>query len=343
MSIAQAQAPTAQQAAEFVMQVSTGYMPAVALHAAAKLSIADLLADGAKPVAELARTTGVHEQALYRTLRALASLGIFAETSPRTFSNTPFSEGLRKDAGPLRDMVLWIANALHMRCYAEFLHSVNTGETVCDRVLGAPIFDYFASHMDEGAVFNQAMTSWTALNTPAYLEAYDFSGISTLVDVAGGHGFLLSSVLAAYPQMRGVLFDLPHVLDGARRKIAEAGVAERCELVAGDFFESVPGGDAIMMKHIIHDWDDAKATVILDNCFRALKPGAKLIIFDTVIQPGNEPDFAKWMDLEMLVLPGGRERTEQEFRELLDKSGFRLTRVVPTKGVLAIIEADREE
>jgi hypothetical protein len=217
---------------------------------------------------------------------------------------------------------------------------VQTGETVDRKVTGMPVFEYLAQEPELAARFNDAMTSFSANVAPAAVQAYDFSGIATLVDVAGGHGMVLATILRQHPQMRGVLFDVEHVLAGNR--LAELGVQARVDVVAGDFFKAVPaGGDAYIMKHIIHDWDDEKATIILRNIRTALrgKPDGRLILLESVLQPGNEPDFGKLIDLEMLLLPGGKERTAEEFGALFARAGFALTRVVPTQSPLSVIEA----
>ncbi|MCI0353552.1 MAG: methyltransferase, partial [Acidobacteria bacterium] len=227
----------------------------------------------------------------------------------------------------------------HFRIYAETMHSVKTGQPCADRVLGKPIFEYFRTDEEESEIFNAAMISMTAMVIPAVLEAYDFSGIGTLVDVAGGHGSVISGILEKYPQMRGILFDLEHVVDGAKPRFEALGLTRRTQFVSGDFFQSVPaGGDAFVMKHIIHDWDDARALTILNNCRKA-SPKAKVLLLEAVLPAGDEPHFAKMLDLEMLNLPGGRERTEDEFRTLFAQAGYRLARVVPTKSPLSILEA----
>lgn len=339
-------AATAQpQPAEVLMQFACGFMASRALSIVAELRIADLLANGPKPVAELAKATKTNEDALYRVLRALASVGIFTEVAPRKFGLNPTSELLQSNIpGSLHAMVRFMCDGFHFTTYAEMMHAVKTGETVCQRVLGMPVFEYFAKDRQEGEVFNDAMTSFSSLVIPAVLEVYDFSPISTLMDVAGGHGFVLTSILEKYPQMKGILFEMEHVCEGARARIAGLECKGRCQVVTGDFFKSIPAGaDAIIMKHIIHDWDDEKALTILKNCHRALadKPNAKVILLEAVLPAGNEPHLGKFIDLEMLMMPGGRERTEKEFRTLFAKAGFQLTRVVPNKSPLSVVEAER--
>ena len=208
-----------------------------------------------------------------------------------------------------------------------------------EKTVGVPVFEYFPKHPEESEIFNNAMTMFSAMVIPAVLEVYDFSGIGTLVDVAGGHGRVLTSILQKYPSMRGVLFDLEHVLAGARAAIDSLGLSDRCRTVSGDFFKAVPaGGDAYIMKHIIHDWDDERAATILKNIRSAMNPGGRVILLESVVAPGNQPDFAKLIDLEMLLMPGGRERTEQEFRDLFARAGFELTRIIPTQSPLSVIE-----
>jgi O-methyltransferase domain len=329
--------------AEIIMQLSTGYMVSISIQVAAKLGIADLLAKGPKPVSELASATGAHEDRLYRVLRVLACAGVFSETVPRTFAQTPLSETLRMDApDSFRPMALWITSPFHFRTYAEIMHSVMTGDITFDHIHGKPVFEYLPEDPETSGIFNDAMTFLSQMVTPALLEAYDFAGIHTLMDVAGGHGALLRAILNEHPGMHGVLIDLEHVIEGAKQLPANQELANRCEFLSGDFFAEVPtSADAIIMKHIIHDWDDDKATLILKNCRKALaaKSNAKILLVESVIPPGNQPHLGKFIDLEMFVFPGGRERTEEEFRKLLATAGWRLSRVVPMKAPLWLVEA----
>ncbi|HZQ90717.1 MAG TPA: methyltransferase [Terriglobales bacterium] len=335
-------APPQSTPQERLLQTALGYMLSQALYVAAKLRVADHLASGPKTTGELARSTGANEDRLYRVLRALVSAGIFSEVAPRKFANNDISSPLdtqKRDA--VYDMVVWMADKFHFDAYGEMLYAVKSGNTVCQRVFGGECFEVLERDHEEGAVFNQAMTAFSAMMAPAVLEAYDFSGIGTLVDVAGGHGFILTSILQKYPGMKGILFDLEHVVAGATERIAACGVENRCERASGDFFKAVPSGDAYVMKHIIHDWDDEKAITILKNIRTAMgsrKPG-KVMLIEAVLSSGSEPHFAKLLDLEMFMLPGGRERTEAEFASLFDRSGFRMTRVVPTKSPVCVVEA----
>ena len=335
------QAPPDAAAMQHVLQLGTGYIVSAALGAAVRLDIPGQLTAGQRTAADLARAVGAHEDALYRVLSALAMVGVFTETAPRTFALTPTGDLLRPGApGGLREMMLWMCDAFHFRVYAEMLHAVRTGETVGEKVTGVPVFEHFAREAELSARFNDAMTAFSANVAPAAVEAYDFSDIGTLADIAGGHGMVLATVLRKHPHMRGILFDLEHVLAGNR--LAEFGVKDRVQLASGDFFTAVPAGaDAYLMKHIIHDWDDEKSITILKNVKTALqgKPDGKVILLETIIRPGNEPDLGKVIDLEMLLLPGGKERTEEEFAALLERAGFRLTRVVATASPLSVIEA----
>jgi hypothetical protein len=328
-------------AAQQIIQLATGYIASTATYLAVKLRIADRLAASPKTAADLAKEASVNEDALYRVMRTLTSLGVFEETTPRTFANNLPSSMLRSEVqGSMYDMALWMSDPFHFQVYADALYSVETGKPAVEKTFGMPIFEYFPKNPQESEIFNNAMTMFSGMVIPAVLEAYDFSSIGTLVDVAGGHGRVLTSILEKYPSMRGVLFDLEHVIAGARPAIDRLGLTNRCHTATGDFFKAVPpGGDAYIMKHIIHDWNDAEAIAILKNIRTAMNPGGRVILLESVIAPGSQPDFGKIIDLEMLLMPGGRERTEQEFRDLFERAGFTLTRIVPTKSPLSVVEA----
>jgi O-methyltransferase domain/Dimerisation domain len=330
-----------QQTAQHVFQLATGYVVSTALQAAAQLRLADRLGGGPRSAAELAAECGMNEDALYRVLRALASVGVFEEVAPRTFALNPAAALLRSDVpGSLYDMVRWICSPFHMRVYSEAMHSVKTGESAVKKATGVEVFDYFARDQELSRVFNNAMTAFSQMVVPAALEAYDFSGIRVLVDVAGGHGGVLTGVLERHPAMRGILCDLDHVIAGARQRMAAIGMQERVECVTADIFAAVPeGGDAYLMKHIIHDWDDARAGLILRNIRKVLPKNGRVILLECVLAPANAPDFGKILDLEMLMMPGGRERTADEFRALFAANGYELTKIVPTKSPLSVIEA----
>jgi O-methyltransferase domain len=339
---AKTQAPDPSQ---FLLQMMTAYVPTAALWVAAELKIADLIGSAPKPVAELARKANVNEDALFRILRVLAMTGIFAETEPRHFALTPPAELLRSDhPQSMRDTVVFLSDPLHFNVAAELLHSVRTGEPTIQRVKGMPVFEYFPTDQVEFDRFHRAMTNLSAIAVSAALEAYDFSGCNTIVDVGGGHGFAICSILKKYPEMKGVLFDLKDIVPGAEKRIGDEGVESRCRTEHGDFFKAVPeGGDVYFMKHILHDWTDEQATTILRNCRRAFdaqgKRNGKIVLLEFVVPPGNEPHPAKVIDIEMLFFPGGRERMEQEWRDLFAGAGFRLNRIVATKSPFSVIEA----
>lgn len=315
-------------------QILLGSLASQTLYVAAKLAIADLLVDGPKHVYELATLADADAPALYRVLRALASLGIFEERDNKVFALTPTAELLRSGVpNSLRDVAIFWGEDWHWDVWGKILHSVRTGKSAWSEIHGDEVFEYFARNKEAGQIFDRAMTSFSSVATKAVLEAYDFSDIETLVDIAGGQGRLLNGVLEQYPSMRGVLFDLPHVIKNAQR-------SDRCEYVTGDFFVSVPtGADAYIMKHIIHDWDDNRALTILKNIRRAMNPGGRVLVVESVIADGNGQDFGKLLDIEMLVSPGGKERTAAEYEELFRRAGLRLTRIVPTKSPYSVIEA----
>ena len=306
------------------------------------LRVADLVASGVTRTADLARLAQVREDALHRVLRLLASVGVFTEVAPREFALTPAADVLRRDRlDSAHDFVSWIADPFHFRVYADAIVTMRTGVPAVEHTTGMPVFEYLASDDAESAVFNDAMTAFSAQVTPA-LEGYDFGDIDVLVDVAGGHGEVLCAILDRYPRMRGVLFDVDHVIAGAESRMARRGLRDRCALAVGDFFAGVPqGGDAYLMKHIIHDWDDSRALRILRQVRAALEgaPHGKLILLESVIRAGDEPDLGKLVDYEMLMVTGGRERTEEEFATLLGRAGFELTRVVRIDSPLSVIEA----
>ena len=329
---------------EQILQIITNFWSSRAVYVFSKLGIPDLLKSGPKTVEELASATKMHAPSLYRVLRALASIGFVSATADGRFAQTPVSEILVTDApGSLRWYTISELGQEHYPAWGNLMHSIRTGEIAFDNFFGADVWKYFEQNPEDAAVFNNSMSSATAATNEEILALYDFSSFGTVVDVGGGHGGLITSLLKANPKLKGILLDAPQVIEGARPKIEEAGLSNRCETVGGDFFKAVPaGGDAYVMKWIIHDWDDERAAQILRNCHRALRPGGKVLIVDAVIPPGNGAHFGKLLDLEMLVLtPRGRERTKAEFYDLLKRSGFRPRRVVPTKTHLSVVEGVR--
>ncbi|HJQ81150.1 MAG TPA: methyltransferase [Lacipirellulaceae bacterium] len=341
----------------------TGYWLSQAIYAAAKFGIADLVAGGPRSVDELAQQTATNRDALYRLLRALASVGIFREGPAQNFSLTPLAEPLQSNVPGSKRALALMSGDEQFRAWSEIVYSIQTGKKAFDKVFGKPIFDYLSEHHDKAQIFDAAMVGIHGRESGAVLKAYDFSGINTVVDIGGGNGSQLIALLQAHPTMRGILFDLPHVVERAKAPIAAAGLAERCQLVAGSFFdtdafanlplplgegrgEGSPGSDAgdsdavaYFMRHIIHDWDDEKCLTILRNCHRAMPADGRLLVVESVIPPGNEPFGSKFLDLVMLLIPGGKERTEEEYRDLFAQAGFALSKIVPTGSEVSVIEA----
>jgi len=326
-----------------MLQLITGFWISRAIYVVAKLGLADLVKDGPKTAEELARLTGAHAPSLYRVLRALASVGVFIDVGQGRFAQTSLSETLRSDVpGSLRAMAVVELGQEHFPAWGNLMHSVKTGGIAFDDLFKQNAWEYYAQNPEDASNFNEAMKGLTEMVNVSVLWAHDFSGVNKLIDVAGGTGGLISAILNAHPRMRGVLFDLPHVIAEAKPSLEAAGVQDRCETVAGDFFESLPeGGDAYVMKWIVHDWNDEKSTAILKNIHRVMSENGKLLLVETVVPEGNRPDLSKFLDLNMMVMTGGRERTEAEFNSLLAASGFKLTRVIRTVSPVCIIEAVR--
>jgi hypothetical protein len=326
-----------------MLQLISGFWIARGIYITAKLGLADLVKDGRKTAAELAAATGTHAPSLFRVLRALASVGIFTQDGQDRFGDTPWLQTLRRDVpGSLRAFAMTELGEEHYPAWGELLHSVQTGGIAFDNAFGMDVWKYFAQHPDKARVFNDAMSGMTAQANEALHTAYDFAGIKTLIDIGGGHGSLITSILRRNPEMHGILFDSQQVIEGAREVVQTSDVADRCEVVGGNFFEAVPeGADAHILKWIIHDWDDEQSLTILKNSHRALAENGKLILVEAVVPSDSGPHFAKFIDLNMLVMTGGRERTEAEFRELYVRAGFRLTRVVPTESPFSVIEGIR--
>ncbi len=313
------------------------------LYVAARLGIADLLKDGPKSADELARACEVHGPSLYRVLRALASLGVFAQTDqPGYFTLTPLAQRLRSDVPEsMRDWCIMCGSEWHTRSWGELFYSVQKGLPSFDRIFGSPIFDYLEKNPGTAAEFHRGVASKTSQHVPELLKAYDFSRFQQIVDVGGGHGAFVASLLEAHPKLRAVHFDQPSVIGGARELCRQRGVAERCEFVGGDFFESVPaGGDLYFLKYIMHDWDDRSCATILRNCRAAISPKGKLVLVDAVVPNSNDPSISKLADGVLLVVTSGKERTKDEFAELLSAAGFRLTQVLDTGHYVSLIEAE---
>lgn len=328
-------AQSSDQFASTLFDLITGHRVTAVIYVAAQLGICDLLAEGPKSPTELARLTNTHERSLLRLMRTLVALGLCKEAGTGEFGLTEMGNLLAaRSAHSLKAWALVEGDMLRT-AWAELIESVRSGKTENELAgRGQEQFELMAKS-NRAAIFNEGMASMTRVAVSAVIAGYDFSGISTLMDVGGGVGELMSAILKKYPSMGGIVFDLPHSAEGARKNLAASGVADRCEFIAGSFFESVPAGaEAIVMKSIICDWNDERCVRILQNCHRALKPGARLMVIDRIVPEKLEPTpdhlATMLMDLNMLRIPGGCERTESEHRELLAESGFRMTRVVPT-------------
>ena len=324
---------------EQMNRMLTGYWTTQCVYVAAKLGIADLLAKGPHSADDLAKATSVHAPSLYRLLRALASMGVFTEDGEAKFSLTPLAEFLRSDVPGSQRALAIMCGEEHYVAWGELLYSVQTGKTAFEKLYQMPIFDFLSKNLEQAKVFDAAMVGVHGRETAAMTDAYDFSGIGVLADIGGGNGSLLTTVLKKHPAMRGILYDLPGVTERAKANLQAAGLADRCKVIGGSFFDSVPAGaDAYLMRHIIHDWDDEQATTILRNVRQAIGNEGRLLVVEGVIAPGNDPCFGKLLDLTMLTIPGGKERTEQEFRKLFAAGGFRLSRIVPTETEVSVIE-----
>jgi hypothetical protein len=332
------QLPTNQQLTHLI---SGGWI-AQAIGVAAELGIADLLADGPRSSDDLAQATGSHPRALYRLLRALASMGVFTEVEPKQFGLTPMAELLRTDAPTsLRGRARFTAGDAHWRVWGQLGYSVQANLPAYPHVHGMSNWEYRAQHPEANALFNASAKGNAAQVAGAVARAYDFTAFSTVIDVGGGLGTMLIAILQAHPGSRGVLFDQLHVTSGAEQAVRTAGLSERCDVVDGDMFAQVPdGGDAYVLSRVIHDWDDERSIAILTQCRRVIEPHARLLLIEEVILPGDTPSYGKLTDLNMLVAAGGQERTEAEYRELYEAAGFRLARIIPTGSPMSIIEGE---
>ena len=324
-----------------LVQMATAHWTSHILYVAAKLSVADHLAKEAKRADELAAVTKTHAPSLGRFMRTLAHLGLVTEDETARFALTPLGEALKTGAqGAARSAVLTLASPWITGGWERLLESVQTGRPGLEQALGMPIFDWLARHPEEASLFSETMVSFHGTEPAAVAAAYDFSGMATIVDVGGATGNLLAAILAKHSGCRGILYDLPHVVRDAPKLIQARGLADRVTIESGSFFERIPqGGDAYLLSHIIHDWTEEQCLTILGHCRRALKPTGRVMIIEMVLPAGNVPHPGKMLDMMMLVGPGGQERTEPEYRDLLNKAGLRLARVIPTDSAVSVVEA----
>jgi precorrin-6B methylase 2 len=321
-------------------ELVAGYWVTQMIGVVAQLRVADHLTDGPKSSTELAQAVGADQEALYRILRGLTHVGVLAEEGLDRFSLTPLGACLRTDIpDSLRDFTLMHSNVLY-RAWTNLLHSALTGESAFGHTFGQQFFEYYVTHPDDSVVFNRSMAGIGAAATRAVLAAYDFSRFETLMDVGGGNGALLIAILQATPGLRGIVFDQPHLAEEAQARIAAAGLTERCEFVGGDFFAAVPGGaDAYIERRVIHDWNDEQSITILRHCRQAMGDTGTLLLVEEVLPGPNERAYSKLLDVNMLALTGGKERTVPEYQALLEASGFELRAVHPTPAQWHIVEA----
>ncbi|HJS51994.1 MAG TPA: methyltransferase [Pyrinomonadaceae bacterium] len=326
---------------EQMLQMMSGLWVSRGIWVAAKLGISDHLADGPKTADELAKLTDTHSDSLYRILRMLAMVGIYKEDGERKFSLTPLSETLLSDAvGTLRGAAIAEMGEVHYAAWGNIMHSVRTGEIAFDNHFGMDIWQYFQKDPEKAENFNRYMAASSELLNQAISTQYDFSSYKKLIDVGGGIGGMISAILDKNPGLNGAIYDAPSVVEQAKGFLASRGLSDRCETIAGDFFQSVPaGGDIYSMRWILHDWEDSKSITILENIKNVLPASGKLVLAEAVVPEVGEPHFSKFFDLIMLTMTGGRERTEKEWGTLLKRAGYRIERIIPTESFLSIIEA----
>jgi 2-polyprenyl-3-methyl-5-hydroxy-6-metoxy-1,4-benzoquinol methylase len=330
-----------------LLKLATGFWSSQALYAVARLGIADVLGRDARSADEIATDVGANPGAIYRLLRAAASLGVVAEDSARRFALTPMGEPLRAgDAGSMRAVILSLGQFSYAGWHG-IVDSVRTGGPAFEAVVGTPFFDYIEQDEERASLFAQAMRAQSLMSHVAMLNAYDFSAHECLLDVGGGTGSLLEHVLVRQPRMRGILLDRPRAIEAAQARWQQSPLRDRVRLEAGDFFDHVPAGaDVHALAMVLHDWDDERCVSILENCRAALRPEGVVLISELMIPPGNAPFFGKLLDLDMLVCFGGRERTEAEYRTLLERAGFSSIRTVSAAGTasaLSVMIASRGE
>jgi hypothetical protein len=318
----------------------TAYWVTQLMGAAARLGVADQLESGALPVSELAARVGAHPRALYRALRACAALGVFTEEPGQAFANNDLSRTLRSNVpGSMRDLAIAQSAPGHWRPWELLTKAIKTGESTAGEALGGDLWSWYRGHPEESAAFTGAMDNLAAQVAAEVNRAIDFSRVGRVVDVGGANGTLVSAVLRAFPDTRGVLLDLAHVVEPVKKTLAAIGLAERCEAVAGDFFEAVPRGDVMLLKQILHDWNDEQCILLLRNCADSLPRGGRVLVVETIMSEDGHPCRAHLTDVNMLVLLPGRERTATEYGQLFTAAGLKLERVHPTQSPFSIVEA----
>jgi len=335
------QAPPAVPPHAQVIQMATASWVSAIVYAAAQLGVTDHLTSGARSAEEIAGPLAVHAPSLHRLMRSLAGLGILTESEGQRFGLTPLGEALVTGApGAARSTVIAFCNPAFWHSWEEIVYSVQTGKKGFDKAHGMPLFDFLARNPEAASLFSEAMVGFHGAEPPAVASGYDFSTIGTVVDVGGATGNMLAAIVSRHPTTRGVLFDMPHVVQDAPALLHARGVEDRVSIESGSFFERVPaGGDAYLLSHVIHDWSEEQCLTILGHVRSVIKPDGRLLIVEMVLPPGDTPHPGKVLDIAMLVVPGGQERTEAEYATLLGKAGFRLMRVVPTESAVSVVEA----
>jgi hypothetical protein len=322
-----------------IVQMIMAQLESRLIHLAATLRLPDHMAEGPRGVEELAAATGTHAPALHRIMRTMAAMGVFSEGQDHRFSLTPLGAAL-KSGTPSHATALTLAGEFTTRSLDHLLFSAQTGTTAFPKAFGKPLFDWLAEHPVEASLFNDTMVGFHGEEPPAVAKAYDFSAFGTIADIGGSTGNLLATILSAYPGPRGILCDLAHVIRDAPALIRQRGLTDRVRVEAGSFFDSVPAGaDAYILSHVIHDWNEQQCVTILGHCRRAMNPGGRVLLVEMVLPEGNAPHPGKLLDILMMTIPGGEERTAGQYAELLGKAGLRMTRVVPTASLVSVIEA----
>lgn len=332
---------TRRQATIQMTQFITAKWISKPIYVVTKLGIAEILSDSPKSIEEIAQRSNSNTANLYRVMRALASFGIFAEIESKTFALTPMAECLK--SGAMRSIALMFLSDWHDKAWDKLLHSVQTGEIAFTAAHGIPCFDWFKINHEAAEIYNKANFIKAKVAHSAIIDSYDFTKINTIADIGGGYGGLMIKILEVYPSITGVIADDPFVLQNTKKIINTHGFDERCKTINCDFFKEIPSGyDAYMMSHILHDWNDEQCSIILKNCHKAMRIESKLLIIEMIIPTGNEPSISKLMDLEVLVMGGGCERTESEFYNLIKSSGFSLDRILPTQENISVIECSKK-